>query len=84
MRFRFVGDPRNNGDGPDEFEKFGHVFSRDSWTDVDDPFVIGKMLNNPHFEVASDGSPIDDIPKRKGGWPKGRPRKPKIEGNEDA
>jgi hypothetical protein len=79
MRFRFVGDPRNNGDGPEEFEKFEHSFSRDKWTEVDDQFVIGKLINSRHFEaeIASDGSMIDDAPKRKGGWPKGKPRKPK-------
>lgn len=53
MKFRFIGDPAHNFDGPDAFEKFGLNFSRSEWTEVDDKWVISKLLGNAHFEVMS-------------------------------
>lgn len=54
MKFRFIGDPRNGGSGPDILEKFDHVFTRSDWTEVTDEFVIRKLLGSDHFE--GDGS----------------------------
>jgi hypothetical protein len=81
MKFRFIGDPRNNGSGPDAFVKFDLAFSRDEWTEVDDPSVIRKLLGSDHYEAETYGEMIE--PKRRGGWPKGRPRKPKTVETED-
>lgn len=59
MRFRFIGDPANKFDGPDELTKFDHSFSRFSWTDVRDPWVIAKLSGNAHFEAAADDISTD-------------------------
>lgn len=50
MKFRFIGDPRNNFSGPDRFEKFGLQFSRTDWTEVTDKSLIAKLLNSSHYE----------------------------------
>lgn len=50
MKFRFIGDPRNNFDGPDVLEKFDHIFTRSDWTEVTDDFVIRKLLGSSHYE----------------------------------
>jgi hypothetical protein len=53
MKFRWIGDPRNNFDGPDIIEKFDHVFTRTDWTDVEDKSVIAKLIGHSHFESAA-------------------------------
>lgn len=57
MKFRFIGDPRNGGTGPDRLEKFDHVFTRDGWTDVEDEWVIAKLKGHSHFEASKGGRP---------------------------
>lgn len=52
MKFRFIGDPRNNFSGPDALEKFGLHFNRTEWTEVSDARVISKLLGHSHFESA--------------------------------
>lgn len=63
--------------------------------EVSDQELIAMARRNRFFEVegedaedesdtiATDGSPIEESPKRKGGWPKGKPRKPQIERGDD-
>lgn len=48
-KFRFVGDPRANGHGPEEQELFGVVFSRSDWTEVDGE-VAEKAARHSHLE----------------------------------
>lgn len=48
-KFRFIGDPRANGHGPDEQELFGVVFSRSDWTEVSDE-VAEKAARHSHLE----------------------------------
>lgn len=52
MKFRFVGDPRNNFSGPDALEKFGLNFNRTEWTEVSDAAVAAKLIGHSHFESA--------------------------------
>lgn len=52
MKFRFIGDPNNNGSGTDMIEKWEHVFNRSDWTEVQDAWVIRKLLGHSHFESA--------------------------------
>lgn len=84
MRARFIGDPNDDYSGPDVLHMMGKSFPRDEWVEIDDDDVARKIEGNTHFDVeysdmelATDGSPITDLPKRKGGWPKGKPRKPR-------
>lgn len=54
--------------------------------DVDygkDPFAAFVEYVSPREELATDGSPITDLPKKKG-WPKGKPRGPRKVRNENA
>lgn len=48
-KFRFIGDPRANGHGPEEQELFGVVFSRSDWTEVDGE-VAEKAARHSHLE----------------------------------
>jgi hypothetical protein len=47
--FRFTGDPRHGGEGPDDITLLGHRFDRRHATDVSDAGVIAKLAGNPHF-----------------------------------
>ena len=82
MRFRFIGDPKDNFSGPDVAEFYGMKFPRGEWVEVPEGPAREKLKIKSHYEaypedaIATDGSLIDGEPKRKGGWPKGKPRKP--------
>jgi hypothetical protein len=56
MKFRFIGDPRDNGSGPETVERFDHVFTRYGWTDVQDKEAVRKLLGHSHFESFSDST----------------------------
>jgi hypothetical protein len=81
-RFKFIGDPSDKFSGPDVLELFGMKFPKGKPVGVKDKAHIAKLRGNSHFEevsddIATDGSLIgEEEPKRKGGWPKGKPRKP--------
>lgn len=51
MQFRFIGDPRHNGDGPDPMRVFGYVFPKGEPVEVSDPHAIRKLSANNHFEA---------------------------------
>jgi hypothetical protein len=56
----------------------GHVFLHGQPVEIDDGYILGKARGNPFFEVEGENS--GDAPaKRKGGWPAGKPRKPREE-----
>lgn len=57
MKFRFIGDPRDNFSGAAEITVHGIKFNRKDWTDVDDPKIAEKLLTHTHFE--SDFEPRD-------------------------
>lgn len=48
-QFRFIGDPRTNGDGPSPQELFGLAFSRDEWTDVPSD-LVERVSRHSHLE----------------------------------
>lgn len=57
MRARFIGD--RDGDGPKEFDFFGHVFVKGEWRSLPDD-VREKAEGNSHFEVeAFNGAPVE-------------------------
>jgi hypothetical protein len=47
--FRFIGDPRHGGEGPDGITAFDLSFSRVYATNVSDARLIAKLAGNPHF-----------------------------------
>jgi hypothetical protein len=57
MKFRFIGDPNHNGDGPGRIEKWGHSFNRVDWTEVEDETIIAKLKKHSHFEASKGGRP---------------------------
>lgn len=59
MRARFIGDPRNGGEGPDLLTAQRVEFVKGEWTAVS-ASVANKLLSNNHFEVDTDG---DDVPE---------------------
>lgn len=50
MLARFIGDPRNGGDGPRLVSTFGLDFIKGDWRDVSDECAL-KLVGNDHFEV---------------------------------
>lgn len=50
MKARFIGDPRNGGDGPRLVSTFGFDFIKGEWRDVSDE-CAQKLVGNDHFEV---------------------------------
>jgi hypothetical protein len=50
--FRFIGDPNDDGSGPDFIEWDGFVFTRLDWTEVPDD-RCAKLRGNGHFEERS-------------------------------
>lgn len=73
--FRFIGDPNDDGSGPDEIEWDGFVFGRDGWTEVPDD-RCAKLRGNGHFEersaVQTMETPLDVSPVKRRGRPPGR------------
>lgn len=48
--FRFVGDPRHDGHGPDNVSVLGHTFVKNGEpTEVSDETAIRKLRGNSHF-----------------------------------
>lgn len=83
MRARFIGDPNDDFSGPDVVIVLETKFPIDEWVNVE-AAVAHKLETHSHFEVdygdlvlATDGSPVTDLPKRRG-WPKGKPRGPRV------
>ena len=44
--FRFIGDPRHGGEGPDDITLLGYRFDRLHATEVGDAGVIAKLAGN--------------------------------------
>lgn len=64
-QFRFIGDPRANGHGPDAQELYGLTFFRDCWTDVPDE-LVERASRHSHLEAApkkkADAANVADAP----------------------
>jgi len=50
VKARFIGDPRNGGDGPRLVSTFGFEFIKGDWREVSDECAL-KLVTNNHFEV---------------------------------
>jgi hypothetical protein len=58
MKFRFIGDPRQNGDGPLAIRMYGLVFVKDGDpVEVSDPGQAAKLAGNGHFEAPAPAEP---------------------------
>lgn len=51
MRARFIGDPRNGGDGPAGLVLWGQTFPKGEWAPVESPDLFRKLAGNDHFET---------------------------------
>jgi hypothetical protein len=81
--FRFIGDPRHGGQGPDNITLLGHRFNRQHATDVSDAGTIAKLAGNSHFiQVVADAAPAPEIPAEQVPTPQrpARKRKPRQAG----
>jgi len=59
MKFRFIGDPRFDGEGPAKLTLKGITFDRLSFVDVDDADLARRLATNTHFERDPD-EPVED------------------------
>lgn len=66
--FRFVGDPNDDGSGPNEVMWGDYAFGRLEWTEVPDD-ACAKLRGNSHFEER--GLVDGEAPVKR---PRGRPR----------
>jgi hypothetical protein len=57
----------------------GVTFLHGQPVEVEDEHVLAKAIGNPFFEVEGEGEHGETPQKRKGGWPAGKPRKPREE-----
>lgn len=53
-RARYIGDPRFNGQGPDEVNSCNFHFVKGEWTEINAE-AARRLANNNHFEVDTDG-----------------------------
>tara|TARA_X000001316_G_C922179_1_gene37076 strand:+ start:1176 stop:1571 length:396 start_codon:yes stop_codon:yes gene_type:complete len=51
MQARFIGDPRNDGAGPEGIVLWGHAFRKGEWTSVENTELFARLENNNHFET---------------------------------
>jgi hypothetical protein len=65
--FKFIGDPRNEGEGPKTISLFGHDFDRDHAVEVKDAAAIRKLEGNSHFEKAEGEAEAKPHKTHKGG-----------------
>jgi len=62
MKARFIGDPRNNGEGAPALSFGGVTFAKGEWADVP-ASLVAKLTGNSHFEVDAnaDGQADPDL-----------------------
>lgn len=48
---RFIGDPRNDGDGPAVLALWDHSFPKGEWVGVTDAGLFARLVTNNHFET---------------------------------
>lgn len=55
MEAKFIGDPRNNFEGPGSIELQGVTFPYDQWVKVDPASAVArKVAASDHFETRAD------------------------------
>ncbi len=59
MRARFIGDPRNNGEGASALSFAGVEFIKDQWAPVS-ASLAKKLKGNDHFELDADHDGVAD------------------------
>lgn len=57
MKFTYVGDPLNDGDGPSEIMLFGFVFTKGKAIEVTSEAAMAKLATNSHFKAAKSRAP---------------------------
>lgn len=57
MRARYIGDPRNDGDGPSSLELFDRVWPKFKWLPID--AIPPKMEGNWHFQIDRSDTPCE-------------------------
>lgn len=50
MKFRYIGDPKRQGDGPQSVSFRGYTFPKGQPVEVDDAKAIEQLTGNSHFE----------------------------------
>jgi hypothetical protein len=75
--FRFIGDPRHNGQGADRIEAFGLSFNRAHATQVMDAHAIAKLEGNSHFAVHAEPMAAPEAPPASVEPRESRKRKPR-------
>jgi hypothetical protein len=59
--FRFIGDPRHSGEGPEKITLFGLTFGRTTATEVLDATAARKLAANPHFAKTEGGAKTECV-----------------------
>jgi len=54
---RYIGDPRHDGQGPDEVDSCNFHFVKGEWTEINAE-AAARLANNNHFEIDTDD---DDV-----------------------
>lgn len=54
MKFRFIGDPKDNFSGPETMIFRDYTFPRDVWVTIKDAGIIEKLTGHSHYESASE------------------------------
>lgn len=59
-KYKFVGDPRHGGDGPDVISMLGMTFVKDEAVEVGNKDIAAKLAANSHFVAAEASAKADD------------------------
>ena len=62
--FKYIGDPRHDGEGRPRIALFGHRFERGAAVEVTDAVTIAKLAGNPHFAVVDGAATAKARPRR--------------------
>lgn len=68
MEARFIGDPANDGDGPNTVPFRGEDFTKNLWRPVSDE-LGAKLKGHSHFEVRGDALDRDGKDGKGGSFP---------------
>ncbi len=65
---RYIGDPRHDGQGPDEVDSCNYHFVKGEWREIN-AAAAARLTNNNHFEVDTDddgeaGPTVDELRAR--------------------
>ena len=54
MKYEYIGDPANDGEGPAYVMLYGHCFERGKPVEVTDALALAKLAGNGHFRLADE------------------------------